>query len=79
MAVLPFDPDDPPAQPPTCCVDELVWRMAFQLFQDHRPDRDGFCVTCVPGEFSPCVGQYLALRGFLEACRLPAGLLRDHV
>lgn len=65
-----FDPEEPPAQPPAGCVDELQWLMAHQLFRDHRPDRDGFCITCVPGEFSPCVGRYLALRGFLTACGL---------
>jgi hypothetical protein len=48
-----------------------MWNLAFQLFRDHRPDRDGFCITCVPSEFSPCIGRYLAVRGFLVSCDLP--------
>ncbi|HEX8346249.1 MAG TPA: hypothetical protein VF657_16140 [Actinoplanes sp.] len=71
MLALPFDPEDPPAQPPAECDDDLTWRLAYQIFRDHRSDADGFCITCVPGEFNPCVGRHLALRGFLAACRLP--------
>lgn len=63
-----YDPAEPPASPPPECVNPLMWRMAHQLFRDHRPDRDGFCVTCVPGEFLPCVGRHLAQRGFRVAC-----------
>lgn len=74
MTVLPFDVDDPPARPPVQCRDPLVWNLAYQLFRDHQPDRDGFCITCVPGEFSPCIGRYLALRGFLAACQLSDAL-----
>ena len=68
MPVPPYDPAEPPASPPAVCVNPLMWLMAHQLFRDHRSDRDGFCVTCVPGEFSPCVGRHLAERGFRVAC-----------
>ncbi|GAA4939139.1 hypothetical protein GCM10025331_26330 [Actinoplanes utahensis] len=71
MSELPFDPADPPARPPSSCLDELVWNLAYRLFRDHRPDQDGFCITCVPSEFSPCIGRYLAARGFLVSCGLP--------
>ena len=71
MAAMRFDANDPPARPPAVCSNTLMWAMAYRLHQDHRPDRDGFCVSCVPGQFSPCIGRYLAMRGFLTACDLP--------
>jgi hypothetical protein len=71
MPTLPFDTEDPPAKPPPECIDHLMWTMSYQLVRDHRPDRDGFCITCVPGEFSPCIGRHLAMRGFLASCHLP--------
>ena len=71
MSPLPFDPSDPPARPPSSCADYLMWSMAYRLHRDHRSDADGFCVTCVPGQFSPCIGRYLAMRGFLTSCNLP--------
>lgn len=78
MPGLPFNVEDPPARPPAQCRDPLVWNLAYQVFRDHRPDRDGFCVTCVPGGFSPCIGRHLAVRGFLAACLLPdAPILRE--
>lgn len=70
MPQLPFDVHDPPAIPPAECSDQLMWNLAYRTFRDHRPDRDGFCVTCVPSEFSPCIGRYLAVRGFLVSCRV---------
>lgn len=78
MAAL-FDRKDPPARPPVECADPLMWSMAYRLHQDHRPDRDGFCVTCVPGEFSPCMGRFLAVRGFLASCELPDLLAREQM
>ncbi len=68
MSELPFDTTDPPARPPAVCRDHLMWNLAHKMFRDHRPDRDGFCITCVPSEFSPCIGRFLATRGFLVAC-----------
>jgi hypothetical protein len=44
--------------------------MGYQLFGDHRPDGDGFCITCVPAKFVPCIGRDLALRGFLASLGL---------
>lgn len=71
MVSLPFDANEPPARPPAACADYLMWTMAYRLFRDHRRDSDGFCVTCVPAQFSPCIGRYLAMRGFLASCNLP--------
>jgi hypothetical protein len=47
-----------------------MWAMAYQLFGDHRPDSDGFCITCVPSKYIPCIGRDLALRGFLASVGL---------
>jgi hypothetical protein len=47
-----------------------MWTIAYQLFCDHRPDGDGFCITCVPSKFVPCIGRDLAVRGFLESLGL---------
>jgi hypothetical protein len=68
---LPFDLNSPPTKPPASCQDHLMWSLAVQLVRDHRPDRDGFCVTCIPSEFAPCIGRFLATRGLLTACGLP--------
>jgi hypothetical protein len=70
LTAMPFDPNDPPARPPARCSNPLMWAMAYRLHQDHRSDSDGFCVSCVPGQFSPCIGRYLAMRGFLASCDL---------
>jgi hypothetical protein len=67
VPLLPFDRNDPPRQPPESCDNALMWGIAYQLFCDHRPDGDGFCITCVPSKFIPCVGRDLALRGFLAS------------
>jgi hypothetical protein len=70
MPLLPFDRNDPPRQPPESCGNALMWAMAYQLFGDHRPDSDGFCITCVPSKYIPCIGRDLALRGFLASVGL---------
>ncbi|MBM2621187.1 hypothetical protein JIG36_37365 [Actinoplanes sp. LDG1-06] len=41
----------PPALPPEN-ADPMVWALARQVWIDHMPDRDGFCVICK--EWSPC-------------------------
>lgn len=68
MADLSFSLDEPPARPPKECGDELMWHLSFRLFVDHRPDADGFCITCIPSEFIPCVARHLAVRGLLASC-----------
>ena len=71
MDLLPFHPADPPARPPSACEDDLMWTMAYHLHRDHRLSNDGSCTTCPTGQFRPCLGRYLAMRGFLASCNLP--------
>jgi hypothetical protein len=66
MAQVDWDPDNPPAEPPDG-TDLLLWRLAWGLFNDHRPHSDGFCVTC--REFWPCPPRGLAEQGFSAALR----------
>lgn len=68
---LPFDPDDPPVEPPRACHDPLLWHVSHALFMAHRPRRDNWC-DC--RERSPCPARRLAVRGLMRAC-LPR---RDH-
>jgi hypothetical protein len=42
MVDLPYDPQDPPEEPPAG-VDRLLWSVAFQLRQAHPADSVGFC------------------------------------
>jgi hypothetical protein len=76
---LPFDPEDPPADPPPGC-DAMVWRLAHQVHVDHQPGSDAFCVarTC-RGSFTPwpCGPSRLAAQGFLGAVGAWAGLGTD--
>lgn len=68
---LPFDPDDPPEQPPAG-ADPMTWRMAYRIFLDHRPGSDGRCLaaTCeAAGASWPCPAAGLARAGFVDACR----------
>ncbi|GAA0801021.1 hypothetical protein [Spirilliplanes yamanashiensis] len=50
---------EPTAEPPDG-VDVLVWRLAYQLYTDHRAHTDNFCVTC--RQFWPC-----SVRRFAES------------
>jgi hypothetical protein len=65
---LPFDPQRPPVDPPLGCVDLLLWRCARQVFDDHQPGLDGFCVVCRPHRFYPCPGRELADLGLRSSC-----------
>jgi hypothetical protein len=60
----PFDPDDPPAEPPEGCVDPLLWRVGFALLATHHPRPDGFCECKV---FWPCHAARLAEEALLAA------------
>jgi hypothetical protein len=68
---LPFDPEYPPAQPPTGCADPLLWHVAWGLHRAHRllPTSDRACLC---GLRHPCWGNRLALRGLVHAC-VPGG------
>jgi hypothetical protein len=65
MAHVPFDPENPPEQPPEGCSDPLLWRVARALHLAHQPEPDNRC-TC--GEVFPCGRAALAVRGLLAAC-----------
>jgi hypothetical protein len=76
---LPFDPVQPPADPPAGC-DVMVWRLAYQLHLDHLPAPDAFCAARTCRErFTPwpCDPSRLAAQGFLGAVGAWAGLDAD--
>jgi hypothetical protein len=56
---IPYDPADPPAEPPFGCTDPMLWRVAVALHQAHRPRSDGFC-GCK--SFWPCADTALSER-----------------
>jgi hypothetical protein len=67
---LPYDPEDPPVQPPAG-ADALGWALAWRIHTEHRPGPDGVCVagTCqLDGNVWPCAATHLARSGFLDAC-----------
>ena len=71
---LPFDPLDPPEEPPAGCPLPTIWRLAYTLHRLHQPDDDGVC-TC--GARYPCASHRASLRAFLEACGLPVRVRTD--
>jgi hypothetical protein len=70
---LPYDPADPPIDPPDGCVNRLMWQLARRLFADHQPGPDGYCLVCRPYQFYRCVGRQLADIGLEAAYRQPDG------
>jgi hypothetical protein len=70
---LPYDPADPPYRPPVECANPLMWQLAWQVFNDHRPARDDWCEVCRPYEFYPCIRRRLAQIGLAAACTDPLG------
>ena len=65
MSAVRYDPEDPPEEPPTGCIDPLLWRVAYALHQEHQLEPGDRC-TC--GEVFPCARSGLAARGLLTAC-----------
>lgn len=66
---LPYDPDDPPAEPPRG-AEPVLWVVAYALHAEHRPGVDGFCVagTCRARLLVwPCHASELARAGLLQA------------
>jgi hypothetical protein len=51
MSDLPYDPDNPPCEPPEGCSDPLLWTIARALRRAHGVRPDGFC-ECK--NFWPC-------------------------
>ena len=69
MARIPFNPDNPPEEPPRG-AHPLIWRLAWQVRSDHVPDADGFCLarscrTC--WAHWPCHPRRLAEAGLAAA------------
>jgi hypothetical protein len=66
---LPYDPADPPADPPAG-VDRLMWTVAHELRAAHESGPDGFCqaLRC-RAEFTlwPCAAVKLADAGLMGA------------
>jgi hypothetical protein len=74
MVSLPFDTDAPPEQPPPCCADPLLWRVARALYEEHRWEPGGRCLC---GDRYPCSRARLAERGLVTSCtRRRQGLAR---
>jgi hypothetical protein len=71
--VLPYDPHDPPVNPPADCENRLMWQLARRLFADHQPGADGWCAICRPYQYYPCVGRQLADIGMRAAYHQPDG------
>ncbi len=70
-ASLPFDPDDPPHNPPAG-ANEALWERAYQVHQVHRPR----CIYCARPW--PCEKARLAAEQLRYACRLgPTGQADD--
>lgn len=69
---LPFDPKDPPRDPPYG-ADWVIWEFAYELLKDHQPDGHGFCmaVRCRrTNQQIPCEPQKWARTGFGLAVRV---------
>lgn len=65
MPDVPWDPEEPPVDPPRG-ADPMLWRLSHQIRKDHfRADADGFCATC--RAFSPCRPRRLAECGLVLA------------
>ncbi len=79
--LLHFDIEDPPAQPPAGS-DRLLWVTAYELWCDHQPHIDGYCLSrrCqARGVMWPCDMWHLARAAMVAASLdgLPgAGTLR---
>lgn len=69
-----YDHHNPPIDPPAACVNRLMWQLARRLFADHQPGADGWCTTCRPFQFYPCVGRQLADLGLAGSLVQPDGM-----
>jgi len=81
MRELPFDPENPPDEPPPEVVQPMAWRLAVRLHRDHSPlpaapspamsgpASPNVCRSC--GDPWPCHGRRIAVRGLRAACRPP--------
>ena len=70
---LPYDPLDPPVDPPAGCTDPVLWRVARTLLDSHHPRPDNFC-DC--RAFWPCPAAKLAEEALQMACERPVPVPR---
>jgi hypothetical protein len=70
---LPFDPEDPPEEPPAG-ADRLVWRLAYLLDRAHQPTVHGWCIACRPSTLWPCPPARTAAAALLCAVGAAAAL-----
>jgi len=73
MIDIPFDPEDPPVEPPPDAPQPLLWSVARQVFGDHDV-LVGHSGPVVPpcrlcDEPWPCRARRIAERALLAACR----------
>lgn len=72
-SALPFDPGNPPDEPPPEVVRPMTWRLALRLHRDHSPlpgiapTGPNVCRACA--DPWPCSGRQIAVRGLLAAWR----------
>jgi hypothetical protein len=64
---LPFDLDDPPADPPGDATQPLLWTVSRVLFIDHDPPAGQGATCTVCGEPWPCRSRRMAEYGLLSA------------
>jgi hypothetical protein len=72
MTGLPYDPSDPPLTPPAECRLELMWRLAWSLWEAHEAGVDGFCLATAcrrRHSLHPCPPFRLAQAGMRAACQ----------
>jgi len=70
MAQLPYNPENPPQDPPTG-ADRVLWVIAIRLYQEHV-GTDGMCLapTCrQQANLWPCESYNVARAGLLFAVR----------
>jgi hypothetical protein len=66
---LPYNPKNPPEEPPTG-TDRLLWTVAFELRASHQPDAAGYCQSPQCGDrlvVWPCRSVTLADSGLMGA------------
>jgi hypothetical protein len=67
-----YDPDNPPATPPSNAHPTL-WGLAHLVHTEHVAGTDGWCIACRdPRELSPCPASRIARRAFTLALKYQA-------
>jgi hypothetical protein len=72
---LPYDPADPPREPPPGAHPTL-WRLAYLVHARHRRGADGSCAECKQHPW-PCDAGQLATDQMRFACGVPPSTNAD--